>query len=283
MTPGRAAPLWRRRIPREGGFTLIEVLVSLTLLAIVFAMVFGALRFTGRARAITEVHAVRAERIQTAHRLLRRLLARAYPLAWKAADGPRYAFEGRPKTLTFVTLLPGYPSIAGPYTVTLYADKSRDGEALWLKLAPYRRDPDKGPEPETIEDVILMPAPVEVAFTYFGKPDDQADARWFSEWGAEDRLPSMVRIALGESGSKSAGRPIPDMVLPIGIDMDVGCLFEKQDDPVLCRLDAEIADAARKAGPEQGTAAKKTTPDTTPKTAPDGASGSGNDAGQPKQ
>jgi general secretion pathway protein J len=239
---------------KEKGFTLVEMLVALTLLGAIFAIIFGGLRITNHTNTVSKARAERADRILTSHRLLRRFIERAYPLSWKDGDKLRFAFEGGAKSLVFTAILPDYPSIAGPYTVKLYLNKAEGGEALWLNLTPYEREPGKGDNPKAIEDVILIPAPIDVALEYYGTTDDQNEARWFSNWSAEDQMPSLIRLSISDDDEADSW---PDLVVSVGIDMDVGCLFQPGKEPEICRLDEEEAALLRKNAPTSSNAGAK--------------------------
>src|SRR5579864_2460479 len=64
----------------DAGFTLLELLISLTLLAVLSAILFGGLRFGTRAWERSEVMASETDEIAIAQNFLRRQLSDAYPL-----------------------------------------------------------------------------------------------------------------------------------------------------------------------------------------------------------
>src|ERR1700674_5801628 len=80
---------------REAGFTLVELLVALSLFSLLALVLFGSLRFGLRAWELGTAHADRVEDVMFAQNLLRRLVADAYPLF--AFDNPihsRLDFDG---------------------------------------------------------------------------------------------------------------------------------------------------------------------------------------------
>ena len=63
----------------EAGFTLLELLVSMTLLALLAIAMFGSLRFGARAWDRSEAHGAGMEQVRLVQQLLRRDLEQAYP------------------------------------------------------------------------------------------------------------------------------------------------------------------------------------------------------------
>lgn len=259
----------RRRETEQSGFTLFEVLVALALLGAIFVILFSGVRFVTNASTIVDKRLDYTDQVLSSHRLLRRLFERAYPLPWSSGAEIRFAFEGKEKSLSFAALLPDYPSIAGPYMVRLYQSKFRGEDALWLALTPYRREPNEGSKPKTIEDIVLIPGPVKLTFGYYGRMEGSAEARWHNAWVANDRLPSLIRLSVHGDAKSNAW---PNFVLPVAIDMDVGCLFEPGQVPEICRMSEEEANALRQDSPqeaenaEQGTSEDEKPDENAPKT-----------------
>ena len=106
---------------RDDGFTLVEVLVSLVLLALVLAVLSGGLRFargTWDAAGKLDEHAGYA----MAERFLRARLGEAMPLYEHSAAGTvRVAFHGTAETLSFVAPAPNGPAGAALYRYALEA------------------------------------------------------------------------------------------------------------------------------------------------------------------
>jgi len=103
----------------EGGFTLIEVLVSLVLLALVLALLAGGLRF---ARGTWDAAAKLDEQAGSdiAERFLRARLGEAMPLyEHRTAGTVRVVFHGSGDALTFVAAAPNGPAGAGIYRYAL--------------------------------------------------------------------------------------------------------------------------------------------------------------------
>jgi len=224
-------------VARSGseGFTLIEVLVAFTLLSLVLAITFGGLRLGARAWQSGEEAVERVEEFHTTYALLRRFVARAYPLTWgDALADRRFAFVGEEDSFSFVALFPSYPSLPGPQLVTVETEESDEGESLRLRWKPFEPDEDETRDADPVEDHILVEAPVMATFAYFGDPEGGEDRDWRDSWEAETAFPQLVRLSVVPSDGRV---PWPDLVLPVAIDMDVDCLFDGEEPVTLCRRD----------------------------------------------
>lgn len=103
-TPDPRPPLGRY----EGGFTLIEVLISLTILSLIFVAVLGAIQVGAKSWESGEARAEESQRNRTLIDTLARDLTMIYPLRVKAQDKDAIAFHGKSDSLEFATLPQSY-------------------------------------------------------------------------------------------------------------------------------------------------------------------------------
>ena len=109
------------------GFTLLELLISLTLLAALSTILFGGLRFGTRAWERSEAQAAETDEIAVAQNFLRRQLSEAYPLVTTAdPTGARIYFEGGSDSLQFLAPAPAALAAGGRSRFALVA-RRRDG------------------------------------------------------------------------------------------------------------------------------------------------------------
>ncbi|MGH6912899.1 MAG: PulJ/GspJ family protein, partial [Geminicoccales bacterium] len=86
---------------RAHGFTLLELLVAITLLGVLMAALFGALRLGARVWETGTARQDASARIQIVHNLLRRELAQTVPLAelGERRAAAAMLFEGAPQSV----------------------------------------------------------------------------------------------------------------------------------------------------------------------------------------
>jgi general secretion pathway protein J len=96
-----------RSRPEEAGFTLVELLVALILVAFMATLVFGGLRLAVRVWAKTHESIADAADIWAVENVLRRTIAEAYPAFASSRPSDRtIAFEGGADKLSLLAPLP---------------------------------------------------------------------------------------------------------------------------------------------------------------------------------
>ncbi len=187
MTP--PAPATRPR-----GFTLLEVLLALALVATLLVIAFGGLRVAlaswrrGEDRAETQQH------VRGIAQALARTLGGAYP--YRGAPGLTrdsvVLFFGGPTRLEFVTQSPPFPfAVPIAFTaVVIVLDESADRPGLVIRQRPL---PNQNPFTDA-EIVFHDPSVTALAFQYLG-----VDGEWVDQWDArtDNAPPRAVRVAVG--------------------------------------------------------------------------------------
>ena len=84
----------------QSGFTLAEVLVSLTILGLMLVLLFSNVRFEARAWQSASTRSDRTSELETVTEFMRRQLGQAYPFYDQASQ--RIAFEGGPDLLQVI-------------------------------------------------------------------------------------------------------------------------------------------------------------------------------------
>lgn len=182
---------------RLSGFTLLELLIAMSILAALIAMMAGSLSFGATVWEKSDVVAERTSRLMIAQRFLRRQVSEALPLV--RPDGRRgspIAFEGGTTKLKFVTGSLSHAAIGGPYLVDIHLDGSGARKQLvlsWRELAPDLEDFDNGKEEETS---ALLDGVAAIEISYFGKSTSGQDRIWHNSWEDRNELPLLVRIKL---------------------------------------------------------------------------------------
>jgi prepilin-type N-terminal cleavage/methylation domain-containing protein len=162
---------------RRAGFTLIEVMVALTVAGLVVLMaqrIFGA---TADGVAAVRESRARLDREANAHRWL----ASAFLSLEVGLEGSA-PFEGSPRGMTFTSRLAAEHGWAERSKVSLGIEDAR-----FIALTGNG------------SRLVLSSGAAEVAFDYLLEPG--ADARWVGTWSSPASAPLAVRVRVSRAGT----------------------------------------------------------------------------------
>lgn len=194
------------------GFTLLEILLALALMAMVMLGVWGALAGATRVTRSADALMARSENVRTVQQFLRRHVAAAGMMPWTEGNSVRErVFEGDASSMQYVAPLPMQSGHAGLYLQTVSLEKSGSGDmTLRLSYRPYTGTPQVDGEP--VRHVLLTGLSggrfQYLAAAAYGRP-----ARWRDDWTALNGLPLAVRIHLDPDWH--ARVPFPDLLIPL--------------------------------------------------------------------
>jgi general secretion pathway protein J len=181
-----------RRRRGEQGLTLIELLLSLAILAVLTGFLAGGLSIGRRAFDADRVAEISSETDATIQ-VIASLIGSALP-APTSANNPNagIAFDGRQQTLSFVGLSEGRSQQGGPHAINL----RRSGGEFVVEVAgsaPGIANETSGPAPAR---VVALSGVRDVRFSYFGSLKPAGPPGWQSEWFRAERLPDLVSIRI---------------------------------------------------------------------------------------
>jgi general secretion pathway protein J len=181
------------------GFTLLELLVSLSIFAMISVLLFGGFRFGLRVWESGNDRIEQSSQIELVQNLLRRQLAVAtLPRTERRRDVIERApplFTGKQDSVRFVASLPIRAELGSYYQLRLETQETdRRGVALVLNWSPFSGKVRRGEEPDGNETDLLLDNVAGVEFAYFGVYDRERPADWVSEWSNALTLPQLVRM-----------------------------------------------------------------------------------------
>jgi general secretion pathway protein J len=194
---------------RADGFTLVELLIALTLVAMLSVMLFGGLRFGTRAVTVADARIDRAAEITTAYGFLQNAIGNAQllpTLAQSSESGIK--FSGSRDQLDFVTSPPAQLALGGFHRVHLGLEDGDNGRRLTIawhvlsRAAPEVRISEVAPS-------LLVDRVSAVAFAYLVAPQQGASPEWRDEWVSATDLPLLVRLRI----TLADGWQAPDFVI----------------------------------------------------------------------
>lgn len=218
----RPTPAKRPR-PGDQGFTLVEMLITLVLLSMILAMLFGGFRFGTRVWERQQAHGGGATDIGAVQDALRRWLQQAYPL-YVAGDRAHshVDFQGRADELSLLAPAPIALEHGGFARLKLRTVARGDGRnALVLSARPELTFADSR-SAETDENVLLGLASVE--FSYFGADGADDPPRWRDRWEGMQGLPVLVRVSVVFPPGDS--RFWPELVVAPRLSVDAACDYD---------------------------------------------------------
>ena len=192
---------------RESGFTLIEVLVALTLFGLVLAILVGAVGFGLRGSRVVEAASERINQVRNTQTLLRRYLESARPLVWTGGPEARLAFEGAADSVNFIAPMPPWGIDGGPYQVHL----AQEGDRLILSRRIAAGVADGFDFSRYTETSVLLAGIRSFRVTYFGDREGSPRAQWTPTWQSASFLPRLVRLQV-DFGPEGQGT-WPDLVV----------------------------------------------------------------------
>ena len=198
-----------RRGRCEDGFTLLELLIAMTVLGVLTSLLASGIGFGARVWERERAALERTADLQIAQDLIRRTLGQAWPLiASGGGNASGTAFEGSDDALHFVGPAPTQGLAGGIYSYGLETRTERHGLRLVLtwRLRPPEQEPRRqrtsnvAPEGQAKlqagDEVVLVDRLAGVRFSFFGPDEQGAPARWRDRWEAGGRLPALVRLEL---------------------------------------------------------------------------------------
>ena len=204
------------------GFSLLEVLLAITLLALLIAGAYSGIRAAANAMRAGEAAIDRADRLRTAQEFLRHQLSRILPLSYAQndADGTNYVFEGKDQFMRFVAPMPGYLSHGGPYVQTLELARGKDGLQLRFADAMLNGFDVQKFKSSDVEPVVLLDHIRDGRFEYRTLDDQGELTNWSSDWSNPGLTPLMVRIRL----NMQPGVQMPWPVLDVPLMLNAGAV-----------------------------------------------------------
>ncbi len=206
---GAGAEPPRRRSASTRGFTLLELLIAVALIALMAGIIGGVLRLASRAWEQGEHKIDVTQRQRDLVLLLAEELRSAYPYQVKDGLHRIYFFEGGPDRVQFVSALtePGFAPRSGLRNVTISFDRR---QGLSIQSAPLLGGgmPKKGEGRAQLLDEEVQ----DFQLRYLG-PDG-----WVSSWKSKEVT---AAATLQKKAARSVSTPKPEATIPRAVEMTV--------------------------------------------------------------
>lgn len=212
----------RRNLNRKSvqarGFTLVELLLAITLMSVLLGLTYTGLRAASRSSERGEVLLAAGAELRASHQFIRRQLNQMLPLPFALAgesDEVRVVFEGDSRHIQYVAPMPGYLGTGGPQVQLVELAQGDDGDVViqfsHALLQGFEQDRlfDRDP-------VILLEGVGSAAFEFLGRDEEGELTGWTSTWDQMESLPVAVRLDLEFAGDLNLRWP--DLLAGVKVD-----------------------------------------------------------------
>jgi general secretion pathway protein J len=211
--------LLNKKVPTHtAGFTLVELLLAITLMSILLGLTYTGLRAAARSSERGEKMLAAGGELRAAHQFMRRQLNQMLPLAFTLAEDAqetRVVFEGDARHIQYVAPMPGYLGRGGPQVQLLELANGNDSDVVvqfsnallqgFQQEDLFERDP-----------VILLEGVSSASFEFLGVNEQGESTGWVTLWDQQEILPLAVRLSL--EFSEESNLRWPEFVAGVRID-----------------------------------------------------------------
>lgn len=188
----------KRHTLRQSGFTLLELLISITLLGLILVLLFGGLRLGVRSWDAAQLQVDGINAVRSVESFLRREITSAHPYRWKREPGQRLAFLGERNKISFVAPMPTRIGGGGLNAISFELEQADQHMRLVWRVLPVTR------QMQDFSQLAQAPAMVLAAFDldgvqdirlgYFGSDAAGTPPRWLDRWENSLSLPLLIRL-----------------------------------------------------------------------------------------
>jgi len=202
-------------LKNRSGFTLVELLIAITLSIVIFIILLAAMRLGYKSQEAGTARSEQAQKVRIICDRVAWLLRGTYPFYLNKLDQQKLFFEGKSDQAGFVTssvdaYASGPEDQGGLKWASIYTDK----DGLKIREKVY-----------FLEDVfddsggkvyLLDPDVNTIAFEYLDIPEGEKQGSWVSEWDPDDEetLPAAVKVQMTmERGGRKI--ELPELIVRI--------------------------------------------------------------------
>jgi prepilin-type N-terminal cleavage/methylation domain-containing protein len=194
------------------GFTLLELLISMTILALIFVTVLGAISVGSKSWESGELRAEENQRTRTLFDTLARELSMIYPLRVKDQDRDVIAFTGTPDSLSFATMPRSYGSEPFSHMIrivkyTVVPDRGLVATEHYPSLGGSEGSDSLGARDKPLDGRVS-----EAHFRYLvpeGRPEEKLPPKWQDAWDpSEDTSGTSMLPSPGFFAARVGQRPL---------------------------------------------------------------------------
>ena len=177
----------------QRGFTLIEVLIAMTLLSMMVVLLFGSLKICADSWEKGESKITDVNEVAVVYNFFQRHLSVAKPLWNELSDEEKtFSFQGKTQSLQFVSAFPASAGRSGLQLFSIQFQKEDNEQVINVTITPFFRVAEG--EEWHKEEVSLVRHVSDFNLAYFGSDDGVSEGTWQDEWLDKGVQPRLVKI-----------------------------------------------------------------------------------------
>ena len=189
---------------KQHGFTLLELLIAMTLLAVLMGVLYGGLNtaiqsWTRGSERLEMMNTVRL----TEDFLRTRLRQSRTVYRNDVASGQQQVyFSGEAEQLIWVTPMLTHLGLGGLYVLELDWPERRYLRLRWFPYRPGDGLEDVVIDPDHVGDTVLLEQVNEFSIRYYGTRENDQEPQWYQSWDSLHQRPQLVSLQITMAGQE---------------------------------------------------------------------------------
>lgn len=198
----------------EEGTTLLELLVALSLLALLSVYAVSAIRYLQNFDRVQTLIEDRSAMEAVRTHLRRSIEAMRTAFLIGEGSSPKLAFSGRKEAISLVTHADSRLEYGGLYLVRFEVNEDASGlRDLVTTRRAFR--PRMDPAAPGTDSLTVLAHIETLSLSYFGSPQEGGKPDWYADWPEGNVLPQAIRIEIGFAAGDQ--RLFAPLVVPIAV------------------------------------------------------------------
>ncbi|MEW6188419.1 MAG: prepilin-type N-terminal cleavage/methylation domain-containing protein [Thermodesulfobacteriota bacterium] len=177
------------------GFTLLELLISITIVGVLLFILMSVLRLGYRSVEAGEKKIESLERFRASFNLIEAQIQSEIPLSFLENGERKYYFKGQSGLLEFSTNHSLWEGESGFVLVSYRVEEEGQGKwSLWAAEGKIGQSP--------LREVKLLGAFDKISFSYFYQDPTEESGQWLEEWTETAFRPKKIKLDLVVDGKE---------------------------------------------------------------------------------